>query len=288
MEEKYERIIKKAQIFEVTECEIYKRIAETAKDPNNKKVLMSLAEGSKKHAEYWGKITGISVEPSKLKVFVYTLIFKIFGKTFGVKLMESSEETAEKIMVEITKKYPEHKWILEEEKIHEQKLIELINENFLNYLRSIVLGANDAMVSTVGTAAGLSVALSSSRLIGMSTLISGATAALSMSASEYLSSLSEKTKRKPVVAGVITGGTYVLIVLILLIPYFFLDQYYIALFITLGIAAFVITLLSFYISIVQQISFKKRLFQNIILSFGIALISFGIGYFINKFFGLGV
>jgi vacuolar iron transporter family protein len=277
-----------AQRFEVTEYEIYKRLVLITSNQNNREVLQSLAEGSKKHALYWEKITEIQVKPSRLKMFVYTCIFRFLGLTFGIKLMEASEKSAETLIFNIVHKYPEHKWILEEEKTHEQKLIALIDESFINYTGSLVLGANDSIVSTVGTAAGLSVALSSVHLIGMTSFISGATAALSMSSSAYLQSLSEKSNRNPLTAGIYTGITYIVTVLILIVPYFLVEQHYVALFATLAISAVVITVISFYISIIQQTSFIKRFLQNIVLSFGIAVISFLIGFLINKFFGLQV
>lgn len=280
-------VLVNAQRFEATEYEIYQRLLKIKKNEKNRQVFESLAQGSKKHAEYWEKITGVKVAPSKFKILIYIMIFRIFGLAFGTRFMEQSEKKAEKMITEIIKIYPEHSWILAEEKIHEQKLFSLIDEDRLHYLGSVALGANDAIVSTVGTAAGLSIALSSVHLIGMTSIISGATAALSMSASSYISTLSEKTNnKKPILAGVYTGITYIITVIILVIPYFVVEERYPALFVTLFVSTIIIALLSFYLSIIQQASFLKRFLQNVSLSIGIAIISFIIGYLVNVLFGV--
>ena len=159
MDKKTRDLLIKAQKFEVTEDKIYEQFIKITKNEKNKKVMQELADGSKKHAKYWSNITGVVVNPSRIKVFVYSLIFRVFRLTFGIKLMEKSEVDAEKLIEKIMRKFPEHRWMLEEEKVHEQKIISLINEDFLNYVGSIVLGANDAIITTFGTAAGLSIAL---------------------------------------------------------------------------------------------------------------------------------
>ena len=85
----------------------------------------------------------------------------------------------------------------------------------------------------------------------------------------------------------IPGITYILTVLVLVLPYFLVENTYVALFMTLGVSIVVVGFLTYYISIIQQISFKRRFIQNISLSTGIAVISFIIGYLVNTFFGLG-
>ena len=49
--------------------------------------------------------------------------------------------------------------IARDEEIHESRLIELIDEEGLNYMSSVVLGLNDALVEFTGALAGYTFAL---------------------------------------------------------------------------------------------------------------------------------
>ena len=62
-----------------------------------------------------------------------------------------------------------------------------MHEERLDYMGSIVLGLNDALVELTGTLAGLSFALRDTNLIAVAGLVIGIAASMSMAASEYLS-----------------------------------------------------------------------------------------------------
>src|SRR5690606_11013439 len=78
-----------------------------------------------------------------------------------------------------------------EEQEHEQALIGMLDEDRLQYVGSMVLGLNDALVELTGTLAGLSFALQNNKLVALSGLITGISATFSMASSEYLSARSE-------------------------------------------------------------------------------------------------
>lgn len=111
--------------------------------------------------------------------------------TFTLKLMEKGEERAQSAYMEIFEELPEVRKIAEEEKHHEYQLLNLITEEHLDYVGSIVLGLNDALVELTGTLAGLTFALQNTRLIALAGLITGIAASFSMGASEYLSTKAE-------------------------------------------------------------------------------------------------
>jgi len=58
---------------------------------------------------------------------------KVFGVTFGIKLMEQGEELAQETYEEISKVIPEAAAIASEEDEHERELIGLIDEELLRY-----------------------------------------------------------------------------------------------------------------------------------------------------------
>ena len=103
-----------------------------------------------------------------------------------------------------------------------------------------------------------------------------------MVASEYLSIKSEGDMRSPVRAAFYTGIAYIFTVLFL-IPYFIFTNPFLSLGSTILNAAIVIFIFNFYISVVKEISFKSRFSEMILISLGIAALTFVIGFFIQIF-----
>ena len=87
----------------------------------------------------------------------------ILGVTFGIKLVEKLEVKA---IEELEKFSGDTVNILNaESQEHEQALLDIIDEERLHYLGSIVLGLNDALVELSGALAGFTFALAEARLI---------------------------------------------------------------------------------------------------------------------------
>ena len=280
--------ILKAQRTEITEHYVYQRLSQSIKDPANAKILKQISVEEMQHAEFWQKYSGRKVKPANFKIWWYYSLAKIFGLTFGIKLMENGERKAIKNYQQIAKVIPETMKIYSDEQSHEQKIIALINEEKIKYVGSIVLGLSDALVELTGALAGLTLALANSRLIAMTGLITGIAASLSMAVSEYLSTKSEGGEKRPLKAAVYTGIAYIFTVLFLILPYLIFHQIYLSLALTIGNAIIVIFIFTFYISVAQDLSFKKRFWEMALMSLGIAAITFCIGFVIRIFFGINI
>lgn len=172
---------------------------------------------------------------------------------------------------------------MKEEKIIKE-LNKEINKDKKEYIGAIVLGLNDALIEITGALAGLTLALQNSKIIAVVGLITGISASLSMSASEYLSIKSEKTKNKPIKSAFYTGSVYLLTVLLLISPYLLLDNVFKSLISTLIIALIIIFIFTYYISVKRNYPFKKRFFDMLLIGLGVATISFIFGYLIRIFF----
>lgn len=281
------KVLLTAQGFEISEYAIYKNLVKMG-NATNKGTLNKMAEDSLKHYQYWEKITGEKVSENKIKVWIYTNLARILGLTFGIKMLEQTEVEAEKLYEKIKTIDGNFSWIIEEEKRHEKEVVALINEDFLKYVGSIVLGSSDALVELTGTLAGLTLAMQNNKLIGATGLIMGLAASLSMASSEYLSTKSEIGEKNPMKSALYTGVTYVLTVVVLISPYFIFHNYLISLGITLLNVALVVGFFSFYLSVTQEISFKKRFLESLSLSFGVAFLSFIIGFLVRRFLHLEV
>lgn len=273
---------------EITEYMIYKRLARSIKDTNNKEVLESIAEEELRHHDLWKKYTKEKVEPNRFKIFFYFILSKIFGLTFGLKLMEKGEKSAQISYGEVSSIVPEARDIEEDEDKHENELLAMIEEERLNYVGSIVLGLNDALVELTGALAGLTFALQNGILIATSGLITGIAASLSMAASEYLSKRAENNERA-LRSATYTGIAYLITVALLILPYLLIpENYFLSLGITLIIAVIIILVFNFYISVAKDLKFSSRFFEMAGISLGVAGLTFFIGFLVRITLGVSI
>lgn len=273
---------------ESTLCEVYRRLARLEKDPARRQTLLRIMEDEIRHCEVLRTGTGREVEPDPRRVLWYVCLGRLLGLTFVVRRMELCERGAEAGY----SLYPERegfRQIALEERRHGEELTSLAQSMQLSYMSSVVLGLNDALVEFTGALAGFTLALSEPRLVALTGGITGIAAALSMAASEYLSTKSDPARAKhPLRAAVCTGVTYLVTVAILILPYMLFSNAVAALGVMLVFALLVIALFNYYYAVVRSESFRQRFFEMAALSFGIAGISFLIGYMLKYFTGIDV
>ncbi|HAK45842.1 MAG TPA: rubrerythrin family protein [Spirochaeta sp.] len=263
---------------------IYRKIADRAKEPANKKILSKIAADEKKHYEILKTYSGMDVKPRRFKIFIYLISARILGLTFSFKMLENEEADAHAGYTRIAEHLPELKSIMDDEERHERELIEMLNEKRLDYMGSIVLGLNDALVELTGALAGYTFAIQDSRNIAMLGLITGISASLSMGASEYLSKKQDKEDRA-FSSSLYTGIAYIITVMLLVLPFLLFANPFINLGITVLIAMLIIFFFNFYISVAKDLSFRQRFFEMAGISVGVAIISFLIGWVVRTFLG---
>ena len=285
MTEKTKKRLRWAARNEITEYHIYKRVAERTKIDTNRKILLNIAAQEKNHYEHWKNYLNEEVAPSRPKILWFTWLASMLGTSFSLKLMEKGEGLAIKMYKDIGEEIPEALSIMADEQEHEEELLKLINEKYLQYVSSIVLGLNDALVELTGALAGLTLALQDTRLIAMVGLITGIAASLAMTASEYLSNKEEEGKNA-IQAGIFTGIAYILTVLVLVAPYMFMPTALSALAVTLALGIGIVLVFTFYTAIAKDLPFKKRFLEMAAISLGVAAVNFVIGYAVKQYFGL--
>ena len=276
------------QRHEYTQSIVYDRLASIEKNTSNSKVLRMISAEEKAHYYTLKKYTNTEVKPNRWRIAKYYWLARILGITFAIKLMESSENSAHQEYARYTE-CEDLQRLSREEEIHEEKLIGLINEERLEYMGSVVLGLNDALVEFTGALAGFTLALSDHKLIALTGSITGIAAALSMASSEYLSTKSEGDKSKhPAKAAIYTGIAYIITVVALVTPFILISNVLIALGVMLAMALIIIALFNYYYSVARGESFRKRFMEMAVLSFSVAGISFLIGYALKTFTGIDV
>ena len=280
-EEIIERILK-AQRAEITEYYIYTRLANSLPDGKNRKILLRIAQDELDHYDYWKKITLMPSLPDKWKIFGYYILSKLLGLTFGLKLMERGEKKADTTYRELLKEIPGIQQMIEDEEMHEQNLINLLDEEKLKYISSMVLGLNGALVELTGALCGFTLALQDTRIVAVAGLITGIAASLSMSASEYLAS-KDIDQKSPIKAAIYTGAAYTATVVILILPFLFFSHPLICLTFSLLFALIIITFFSFYVSVAKSESFTSRFKEMFYIGFGVTVINFIIGIIIRHY-----
>jgi len=272
---------------EITEYHVYKKLAKRIKGKNGK-ILEEISKDEYKHYHIMKKHTGKDVHPNSFFVFWYILLSYIFGLTFALNAMEKGEELAQINYDDVKDVIPEFNEIIADENEHERKLLGLIDEEKIQYISSMVLGLNDALVELTGTLAGLTFAFQNSRLVALSGLITGIAASFSMAASEYLSQRAEKNATNPLKAAIYTGIAYIITVILLVAPYFIFSNPMISLIFTIINAIIVIVFFSFFVSVVQEKTFMHYFLEMLTISFSVMIISFVIGLIARQFFHIDI
>ena len=282
-------IIRKMQQNELTESVIYERIAAFAGGEENKQTLLRLSQEEKAHYEIWKKYTGETMKPQMGKVRKFTVLARILGFTFAVKLMEKGEEGAQEEYALLAAEVEESIHIRQQEEEHEKALLDMLDEERLQYVGSMVLGLNDALVELTGSLAGFVFALQNNRLIALSGLIVGISATFSMASSEFLAARSEG-RSDALKSCTYTGIAYLITVVLLIAPYliFGVHQYIPALICMLLVVVLIIAGFTYYTSVAQDQPFKRRFWEMACISIGVAVMSFVVGVLAKNLLGVEV
>ena len=281
------------QRMEATEAEVYRRLAKMQEDPVNQSILEGIALEEERHEAVIAKMTGEEVKADRAKVTRQIVLARLFGFTFSVKMMEATEQDA----AAEYRNLGLHD-IAEEEEAHEQNMIGMLDEERLRYSGSVVLGMSDALVELTGALAGLTFALQDLNLVALAGLVTGIAAAFSMGASEYLSSRTEKKAESAVKAAFFTWISYLLTVLLLVAPFLIfqadspefhgLGPHVQALMCTFAAGLLIVALFNFYLSVIEEVSFRSRFLEMAGILGVVSLISYGIGIALRGALGVDV
>jgi VIT1/CCC1 family predicted Fe2+/Mn2+ transporter len=286
MDQKLLRSALAIQRQEMTEYHIYTALAKLCKDPHNAEVLEAVGKAERGHARFWQEHTGVELGPQKFKVWRSVALARILGLTFSLKRMEKNEGTASRTYRGLAGDFPLVEKVAEEEAKHEQELLSMLDEERLRYAGSVVLGLNDALVELTGALAGFTLALGETKLISLAGLVTGISAAFSMAASAYLSRKADGNAGAAK-AALYTGAAYIITVALLIMPFLLLPNKFIALGITMFLAVIIILLFNYYLAVAKDLNFRRRFGEMVLISLGVAVLSFGVGFALKNVLGAG-
>lgn len=289
LSDKTMKLLLHRQKDEVTGALLYKILGDREKNIENKNILLQMAKDEQEHAAVWASITNEKAMPNKWRIKRLSMLARILGFTFVLKIIQKDEQIAQEEYDALKDEVEEAIAIEADERRHELQLIEMLDEERLQYVGSMVLGLNDALVELTGTIAGMTFALQNTQLVALSGIITGISATLSMAASNYLA---ERADGNPNAfkSSLYTGIAYLITVVFLVMPYliFTNEMYMTALAIMLLIVILIIFFFNYYISVAKGYNFKRRFGEMAGISLSVAAISFVIGLAAKAFLGIDI
>ncbi len=276
---------------ELTTYRVYNRLAGAEENADNRRVLLEMAQDQLNHWAYLKSITRTEIEADEGAVNGYTWLARLLGHSFALKHMQNALRVPRKEYIELLKEYPQLHLVWSDQERHEKAHLSRLREKRLVYAGAVVLGLNDAIVEFTGALSGFTFALGNGPLIGLTGLIMGIAASLSMAASGYQESREEGDRdpdKNPIVAAACTGGAYFATVLVLISPYFVIPDVFAAMATMLAFSVLVILAYTFYITTAKGLNFKKRFLEMAGIALTVALISFLAGYAIKQFVGIDI
>jgi len=277
---------------ELTEHLVYHELARREKNPLNKALLEKLSAQEKEHADFWHDLAGsdLALKPERHAVWGTMLLRDILGVTFITKFAEMHEKNSSATYREILPTIPADKQtklkqIIEDEQSHEQTLIGQLKEKRIAYIGFIVLGLADAIVEITGTHAGFLGVTGSTLIAGVSGVIVGFAAAISMASASYLQA-KQDLEKSPFVSAAATGISYLCSVICLALPYFLIRTMFVAFAVSTSVGILLIAGFTFYGAIVFDRKFWHEFGEAVALMLGTAIATFFVGTLVGKIFHL--
>lgn len=166
-------------------------------------------------------------------------------------------------------------------------IITVMTRKNSNIPGAIVLGMHDALVSQTGIIAGLAFSLANRYLIILTGIISAVAAGLSMAASNYLAHKTSDSEYA-VMAGAITGLTYLGTSFLLIMPFFMTANVRAAMASAFIIAIIIIFGCNWGICRVNGHKFWRHTIEMLIICIVVSIVAFIIGQWAQYFLGVAI
>ncbi len=271
---------------------VYKALAKTEPEESFRVMIEKVTRYEHEDFLFWRNLSSQKkFGVSKLLIWYFCFLRKVFGLIFTIKILQRrAQETAE-----LYKKYLARnrdgdvrrhvEQMIEHEALHEDELVAELKEDRVTFLSSIVLGLNDGLVELTGALVGFSFALEDHILIAEAGFITGVAASLSMASSAYMQARYDKDK-DPKKAGIYTGAAYIVVVLMLIAPFFIFREVFVSLAVMFGVAFFIINAMSLFGAVLLERNFLRQAGELFAASIGVGTAAFIIGMLFRLFSGV--
>jgi vacuolar iron transporter family protein len=158
--------------------------------------------------------------------------------------------------------------------------------HFEEYLGFIALGLSDGIVEITGVHAGFLGVTGSTLIAGISGVIVGVAAAISMGSAAYLQAKQDPSK-SPFTSALSTGISYFLAALCLATPYFLIHTMVTAFAVSSAIGVIILAVFTHYGARINNRRFWPEFSETVGLLFATALITYLLGAFVGHAFHVG-
>lgn len=161
-------------------------------------------------------------------------------------------------------------------------------KNNYSFWGCAVLGMHDAIVSTTGLVVGLVFADAGQYTILLTGIIASVAAGLSMTASEYLANRASDNSDIALRCGLSTGASYLFTAGMLVVPFLFISNTYVAMVMTYVVAVSVIFFFNYVKSRLCHQKFWPKFIEMITICAIVTIAAFLIGEGAKLFFGIHI
>lgn len=205
------------------------------------------------------------------------------GLTF---FLRRTERKLERALHTLPAQYPKeqaHVQQLRDLQEEKARIISELKEERVTFLSNIILGLNDGLIELTGALVGFTFALRDTTVAGASGLITGIAASLSMAASAYLQSKHEPDGKSPTKAALYTGLAYLIVVVLLITPFFFVGSGIVAISIMGATVALIIAGVSYYSAVIFRQRFAPQFGEMLLFGAGTAIVAFCLGWLVDQY-----
>jgi len=117
----------KAQQGELDAVVMYRMLSRTVKDQDDAETFKRLAAEEGHHASVFRKMTGVRLKPRKMKGFLLSAAYRIFGRNKLYLLIAKGEYSAEKTYAPVVKRFPNVESVQADEKRHGDTIMSLLD-----------------------------------------------------------------------------------------------------------------------------------------------------------------
>ena len=272
---------------EYSDYTLYDRLARTVKaDSPFSEVLRGLSATEHRHYEFWRKYVP-EEEPkvSRAKLYWILLIRKVLGLTFASRYLDRHESDVVGEYRGLAHLIPEEdrgafEEMVADEVSHEKEFEKRIESSAVTYISFIVLGLADALVEITGIHAGSLGLYDRTEIAGLAGVIAGAAASLAM-ASAAFAQAKQGFKGSARLSALYTGVSYFVTAVILATPYFLTRDMVYALTSSLTLAVVILTVTTYYSSIISDKPFKRDFLEILGIMFAVTIVLYFFGYFVR-------
>ncbi len=263
---------------------IYDTLSSHEHDERLRDLMTELARITKDEFAFWGRKGMVRGDEARHSIFPfgYVILRRLLGVTMTTHLIINRERAR----LSHFEAYCADCLDLDERKAVEAMitrslaLVPADKDPQFRFFSYIVLGFNDALIELTGALVGFSLALREPKIVIVAGLVTGITAAASISASAYLEAEHE-SGRDPHRAAFYSGMSYLGVGALLVAPFIITGSVFWGTAIMLVTALLLVFVLALYSSVILGKSYLHQVRQILALSLGVAFISFSVGYLLN-------